>query len=354
MLPYWPSVTPGDADDRLGDQHSAGDRRGRLGIVGSSFSRERERGGVAADDAGRLPMPVAVPGARPSRQAAQPSAAPGPPPVVLARVARPSRDVLVGRPVGPACRRLTRCGSPRHGVASDRPDGDCPSRPYGRRSPAVPTPPADAVVGARVGRAVDASGHLDRRRRRRRPAVVDAVGGRSDAVQIVAHGRSVVAWVGRRRRHGHPGDDCADGGPRRSCPVPSSSLPRRPSSAPAASVEGSGDRRRGGRRSSVLGRARPVVRAGVGVRRRGAVPLRPPLGYLAATAVSWAVWAAAVVAAPAGCAARAWMVGAIVTARRRRRRRRCCPAAGTSSAGDGSCSCRPVSRSTTRSCSARR
>jgi hypothetical protein len=41
--------------------------------------------------------------------------------------------------------------------------------------------------------------------------------------------------------------------------------------------------------------------------------LRPPLGYLTATAVSWAVWAPAVVAAPLAWAARAWVLAVVAT-----------------------------------------
>lgn len=43
-------------------------------------------------------------------------------------------------------------------------------------------------------------------------------------------------------------------------------------------------------------------------------PLRPPLGYLGATVVSWAVWVTAVIAAPLAWAARGWVVAAIATA----------------------------------------
>ena len=58
--------------------------------------------------------------------------------------------------------------------------------------------------------------------------------------------------------------------------------------------------------------------------------LRPPLGYLVPTVASWAVWAAALLAAPL-----AWAAGALGARRRqhrraRRRLPRSCPAAGTS------------------------
>ena len=39
-------------------------------------------------------------------------------------------------------------------------------------------------------------------------------------------------------------------------------------------------------------------------------PLRPPLGYLAATIVSWAVWVAAVLTAPLALAGQAFVLGA--------------------------------------------
>ncbi len=42
--------------------------------------------------------------------------------------------------------------------------------------------------------------------------------------------------------------------------------------------------------------------------------LRPPLGYLAPTVVSWAVWIAAVIVAPLAWAERAWVVAPIATA----------------------------------------
>ena len=43
-------------------------------------------------------------------------------------------------------------------------------------------------------------------------------------------------------------------------------------------------------------------------------PLRPPFGYLAATVVSWSVWVAAVVAAPLAWAARSWLIAVVATA----------------------------------------
>jgi len=42
-------------------------------------------------------------------------------------------------------------------------------------------------------------------------------------------------------------------------------------------------------------------------------PLRPPLGYLAATVLSWSVWVAAVIAAPLAWAARSWIVAVVAT-----------------------------------------
>ena len=42
--------------------------------------------------------------------------------------------------------------------------------------------------------------------------------------------------------------------------------------------------------------------------------LRPPLGYLVPTVVSWMMWAVAVIVAPLAWAARAWVLGAIATA----------------------------------------
>ena len=42
-------------------------------------------------------------------------------------------------------------------------------------------------------------------------------------------------------------------------------------------------------------------------------PLRPPLGYLAATVLSWVVWVAAVLTAPLSWAAGAWIVAALAS-----------------------------------------
>jgi hypothetical protein len=42
-------------------------------------------------------------------------------------------------------------------------------------------------------------------------------------------------------------------------------------------------------------------------------PLRPPLGFLGATVLSWALWVAAVVAAPLAWAARGWILAAVST-----------------------------------------
>jgi hypothetical protein len=42
--------------------------------------------------------------------------------------------------------------------------------------------------------------------------------------------------------------------------------------------------------------------------------LRPPLGYLVPTVVSWAIWITAVIVAPLGWASRAWVLAAAVTA----------------------------------------
>jgi hypothetical protein len=42
-------------------------------------------------------------------------------------------------------------------------------------------------------------------------------------------------------------------------------------------------------------------------------PLRPPFGYLGATVVSWAVWVAAVIAAPLAWAARGWILATAAT-----------------------------------------
>jgi len=41
--------------------------------------------------------------------------------------------------------------------------------------------------------------------------------------------------------------------------------------------------------------------------------LRPPLGYLVPTVVSWAIWTAALLAAPLGWASRAWVLAAVAT-----------------------------------------
>jgi hypothetical protein len=41
--------------------------------------------------------------------------------------------------------------------------------------------------------------------------------------------------------------------------------------------------------------------------------LRPPLGYLAASVVSWAIWAAALMTAPLAWASRAWLLAGIAT-----------------------------------------
>ena len=83
-------------------------------------------------------------------------------------------------------------------------------------------------------------------------------------------------------------------------------------------------------------------------------PLRPPLGYLAAAVVSWAVWVTAVVVAPLAWAAGAWVVAGIASVVAIGDHVGAARHAGTSSAGAGSWPCRPASSSTTPSCSPRR
>ena len=66
MLPYWPSVTPAMPTSAWAIIASAGERRGRVGIAGRSYSRRANAAASWTDRCGRLPTPVAAPARSPS------------------------------------------------------------------------------------------------------------------------------------------------------------------------------------------------------------------------------------------------------------------------------------------------
>ena len=166
------------------------------------------------------------------------------------------------------------------------------------------------------------------------------------------HGRG-VGRLGRRRagagRHRRAGADRACG---RSCRRVGGDRRHRGRGAPAS--DGARPRRAGHRRRRLRAAAAETGRVYVQASAYGdehRFGLRPPLGYLAATVVSWVVWRGAPSSAPLRWAARVVARPSLAPAGRRRRRAGSSRGAGTSSAGAGWCPCRPGSWSTTRSCS---
>jgi hypothetical protein len=144
-------------------------------------------------------------------------------------------------------------------------------------------------------------------------AVGDAAAGRSDAVQLVA---TVGAWVG-----------WAAGA--LALAVPGLwSLTALRAIVPGSLVVGAVAAAFGSSAASTLSLLAPALVATVlvaggdvgqvyvqtsayGDERR--FPLRPPFGYLVAAGLSWALWVAAVVAAPLAWAAGAWIVAVVAT-----------------------------------------
>ncbi len=143
-------------------------------------------------------------------------------------------------------------------------------------------------------------------------AIGDAVAGRSDAVQVAATVAAWLAWAAGAL----------------ALTVPSvATLTAMRAIVPGAVLVGVATALFGAGTSAlalVVPAAVAAVLAGAAETGRAYVQasaygdesrflLRPPLGYLAATAVSWAVWAAAIVAAPLAWAARAWVLAVVVT-----------------------------------------
>ena len=143
-------------------------------------------------------------------------------------------------------------------------------------------------------------------------AIGEAVAGRSDAVQVVATVAAWLAWAAGAL----------------ALTVPSvATLTAMRAIVPGAVLVGVATALFGAGTSAlalVVPAAVAAVLAGAAETGRAYVQasaygdesrflLRPPLGYLAATAVSWAVWAAAIVAAPLAWAARAWVLAVVAT-----------------------------------------
>lgn len=144
-------------------------------------------------------------------------------------------------------------------------------------------------------------------------AVGDAVADRSDAVQVVATVGAWVAWGAGAVALAVTG---------------LVTLTAARAIVPGAIVVAGVTAVAGAPASSVLALAVPAIVASVllaagdtgsvyvqssayGDERR--FPLKPPLGYLTATVLSWAVWVAAVLTAPLAWAARAWVLAVIAT-----------------------------------------
>ena len=324
MLPYWPSVTPPIPTSAWAIMPSAGDRRGSVGMAATSYSRRANAAASWTERCGRLPTPVHAPARRRS-----PSGG------TWGSVARGANRVgascRTGRWFDQGHRRsfpsptpdVTQVLSPvllhvtsRWRVASEATHVSrwrVPSANLHAVTPPRATPPPSARVDwgrvmLWVARAAWLAVAVVGGR-----AVGDAVGDRSDAVQLVATVGAWVAWgcgavalavaVGaepdggardRARRRRRRRDDGLAGGAGRQ----------------RARAARPGARRRRARRRR---RDRAGVRAIVGVRRRAALPAAPALGYLAAAILSWAVWVTAVIAAPLAWAAGAWVLAAVAS-----------------------------------------
>ena len=281
MAPYWPSVTPGVPDDRLGDQRFGRRPSGEAGDHHQLVLAQRELGGGArvamreAADARRRPGEEPVERRRQPRQ----------PRVGLRHLhLRPlSRDPpRVSRTHLSVVRRSVRTRSvgARDGAARHRGTARAPVTTPDR--PTVQTSTIAACRRAHPGAVPDA------RRADRAvwlpwmlrvtwiaiaavgwPAVTSAVSDRSDARRGRRHGRRRRRVGGRGRRHGHPGDRVVDGDARDRA-VGTGCRPRR---ARRRRRHGGrsrdDDRRRAGDARRDVGRVRQAVRAGIGVRRRG-------------------------------------------------------------------------------------
>ncbi len=144
-------------------------------------------------------------------------------------------------------------------------------------------------------------------------AVGDAVAGRSDAVQVAATVGAWIGWAGGALALAVTG-----------LPTLTAARALVPASVVVAAVAAVA----GASGASVLALAVPSAVAAVlvGAADTGHVYvqasaygderrylLRPPLGYLAATVVTWLVWVAAVLTAPLALAARVWVLGAVAT-----------------------------------------
>jgi hypothetical protein len=144
-------------------------------------------------------------------------------------------------------------------------------------------------------------------------AVGDAVASRSDAVQVVA---TVGAWLGWAA------------GAVALAVTGLSTLTAARAVVPGAVVVAGVTAVAGAPASSVLALAVPAVVATVlvGAGDTGSVyvqssaygderrfPLKPPLGYLVAAILSWAIWIAALLTAPLAWAAQAWVLAVIAT-----------------------------------------
>ena len=262
MLPYWPSVTPLIPTTAWAIIPSAGERRGRLGIAGTSYSRRAKAAASCTDRWGRLPTPVAAPARRLSssggteattvvvtaRPPSSSSRADHPLPVTARSTARApqSTDRIRGR----ACEVAGTASASLHACEIDR------------WSPSVTTWGARlawlavAVIGGRaIGEATagpERSG-ADRGDGRR----LVRLGGRGDRPR-----RSGGRHAHRRTRHRPRGDRGDRGLP---------GVRRRPWRRPRPRCPGAS--RRGARR---CGRDRLGLRPGVGVRGRAAVVAAPP------------------------------------------------------------------------------
>ena len=346
MLPYWPSVTPAMPTTAWAIMPSAGERRGSVGIAGTSYSR-RANAAASWRSGGAGCRRRWPPGRRRRRAPARPARSPvGRPRRHRRRSSRCRSVCTVGHRTGrrtlavaaarsQVCRRADRPTSRPRAVTARRPAVGSPCR-WARAGSSGRLGRVVAVVGGRRGRAIG----------RRRPVA-------SDAVQIVGTVGRVGGWAVGARRPRRRRRATLDRGRGPSCPARSCRraspgvgagagralvlVARRPPSprcwsAPPRPAGATSRRRRTAtssasgcaRRSATSSATRRLSWAVVG-RRRGRRPrLRWP--------------------------ARRWVARRAASRRRRGRGAGCCPAAGTSSAGAGWCSSRPASWCTTRSC----
>ena len=298
---------------------SAGDRRGRLGIVGTSYETSTNSAAWRALRWGRLPTPTVAPVVSQAARWGVPStAASGRTIPVIVTPGTPARRLRTGGKLSPVPGRLT-------------------TQRIERLVPWLLRAVWIVVVLLAI------------------PAIDAACEGRPDTVHDVARIVGGALWVlasggdGDPRRR-EPDGDTARGSARRS------------------GFGDDGGRRRWRRRRSCggfvaaalaatfLAAGAPLGRGFVQASAYGDEDrhlLRPPLGLLAAAVITWAVWAGAVLAGPLLLADRRWIIGTMAV------RWRSAVARGDGVAGigcrvGGSCSCPPASSSTTSSYSARR